>query len=498
MTFSIPNAQAPLSLSRAGWLLAAAITLLTVWRLWTITHSGITLFVDEAYYWGWSQELAWGYFSKPPVVAAIIAATTGLFGHGLAGVKAGSLVLYPVTACLLFGLGRQLYGARVGLLAALAFLTLPITALLGLAISTDAPLLCCWTAALWLLHNALTHQRLKYWLLLGLVCGLGVLSKYTMAAFALSALVLLLGTNHGRRQLSYPGPWLAALTALVVMAPNLWWNWQNDFPTLRHTAEITHVGERVANTKGTNLLEFVAAQIGSLGPFLFAGLVGAIWHLKAAWRLPSDRLLLAGSLPLLLLVVGQAAAGRANANWAGPAFTAGTLLAVAWLCRSRWGQKLLVAGFIVNCSLMALLYHWPSVVALSGHTLTAKLDPFKRMKGWDTIAAQLAPIVQSHPQAYVAGDGRTFLAHSAYNLRDLPLRVAAWNPDGSHRDQYQITHSLPNQPGLDLIYLGAQPPAEMLERFAHSEHLTQVHAQTHPDFALHLDVWLLQNFKGYR
>jgi hypothetical protein len=71
-----------------------------------ISHLGIDLYVDEAYYWGWSQNLDWGYFSKPPVIAALIAASTALLGNGLIAIKLPSLLLYPATAFALYALGR--------------------------------------------------------------------------------------------------------------------------------------------------------------------------------------------------------------------------------------------------------------------------------------------------------------------------------------------------------------------------------------------------------
>jgi hypothetical protein len=35
---------------------------------------------DEAYYWVWSQHLAWGFFDHPPAIAAIIRMGTAVLG----------------------------------------------------------------------------------------------------------------------------------------------------------------------------------------------------------------------------------------------------------------------------------------------------------------------------------------------------------------------------------------------------------------------------------
>jgi 4-amino-4-deoxy-L-arabinose transferase-like glycosyltransferase len=56
-------------------------------RMFEFTLSGAGLHVDEAQYWLWSRDLQWGYFSKPPVLVALITASTTIFGDSLLGVK---------------------------------------------------------------------------------------------------------------------------------------------------------------------------------------------------------------------------------------------------------------------------------------------------------------------------------------------------------------------------------------------------------------------------
>ena len=42
------------------------------------------LFVDEAQYWVWGQNLDWGYYSKPPMVGWLLRAVTDLAGSSSA------------------------------------------------------------------------------------------------------------------------------------------------------------------------------------------------------------------------------------------------------------------------------------------------------------------------------------------------------------------------------------------------------------------------------
>ena len=93
----------------------------SVYRALALHWAGLNLYVDEAQYWTWSQSLDWGYYSKPPVIAAIIAFTTGLFGDGELAIKSGALLLYPLTTLLIYALALRLYDRRIAFWSALAF-----------------------------------------------------------------------------------------------------------------------------------------------------------------------------------------------------------------------------------------------------------------------------------------------------------------------------------------------------------------------------------------
>ena len=49
-------------------------------RVIALAVSNAELFFDEAQYWAWGQEPAFGYYTKPPLIAWIIGATTSLCG----------------------------------------------------------------------------------------------------------------------------------------------------------------------------------------------------------------------------------------------------------------------------------------------------------------------------------------------------------------------------------------------------------------------------------
>mgnify|MGYP002137251002 FL=1 len=474
--------------------LALITAILTAYRLWVIQHLGIDLYVDEVQYWTWSQALAWGYFSKPPVIAALIAASTALLGNSLVAIKLPSLLLYPATTAVLYALGTRLYSERVGFWAGLGFMSMPLVAALGLFVSTDAPLLLCWSLALLFLLRALERDGWADWLACGAVIGVGLLSKYTMAAFLPSALLLVVLDARHRRWLARPQPWVAVLLAVAILSPNLYWNWTNGFPTFRHTAEITRVGHGERGWHPGQLGEFIGAQWLSFGPLAGALLAWALARSFGLWRNPAHRTLLVFILPLLLLVSAQALTGRANGNWAAPIFVGACLLVPAvFLARNpRW----VVAGVAVNLVAALGAYHWPDIARATGTALTARNDPFKRARGWLNLADGVGQYTAAHPEAILVAEDRELIAQLLYRLK--PTQYAAWNPDGLPRDHYELVTRLDDKTGRDVIYVSRRESIpDIAARFESSETLGKVVVPIHRDFRREVHVFLLKGFKGY-
>lgn len=476
-------------------LLLGLMVLVTLYRMWVIPRLGVTLYIDEAQYWSWSQNLDWGYYSKPPVIAWLIALSTTLFGDGLLAVKLPSLLLYPATAWLLFLLGKQLFDVRIGFRSGVSFLFIPLVSALGLAVSTDAPLLFFWTASMLYLLRAIAEDRWQDWLLLGAAVGLGVMSKYTMGAFGASALLYLLIDPVRRRLLTRPGPWYALTLATLIVLPNILWNWAHDFPTLRHTAEITHV-EGINNKQG-NFGEFLLAQIGSLGPAFALALLGGIWLAFKRWRKPRYQFLLCFSLPLLGLVVVQSLRSQANGNWAAPALLAALMLACVWLSHLRLRWWAVALG--INIAVMLVAYHERDILHVAGKPLTAKIDPLKRAKGWDRLTLIMRPTLETYNNAIILAEDRTLMAHMLYQFRDLRRDFAAWAPHAHPADHYQLTIPLTEDHSVRPILFITESDGERIsERFTERRLLMKVSVETEPGLRRSANIWLLQGFQGYQ
>lgn len=473
--------------------LLAALTAYRVWAAWAV---GLELFPDEAYYFGWAQTLEWGYYSKPPMVGWIIHFATALCGNAEPCLRLGSYLLYPATAFVLFGVGRRLFDARTGFWIAVAFATLPMVSFGAWFMTTDAPLLFFWALGLYFLIGALDTDRWQDWLALGLVLGLGGLSKYSMVFFGLGALAYLAFSAEARRQLANPKLYVAILLALAVFAPNLAWNMQHQFVSVEHTAEISHLGQSWMHPD--ELAKFLGAQFGVFGPLFFAALVHLA--LRHGFTLASDRryaLPLAFSAPVLAAFVVLAFLARALPNWGAMAYVAGVVLVAAWWLqqgRQRW----LYVAIALNVVIAVGLYHYQALANLAGVELSRKTDPYARVTGWRALGEAAGRHLAAHPGARLLADDRKTMAELIYYVRPHPFDARMYNPGGVIGDHYALMSDVKDAPEGAFIFISRRAdPEKLAQEFAEVTPLGRIQIPVYPDYTLGADVYHLRDFRGY-
>ena len=415
----------PTALPRPLAITLLLVTALTAVRIIVLHVTAVELYPDEAQYWLWSREIAGGYYSKPPMVAWLIAASTAVGGDGEAWVRLPAALCHGAAALAVYAAGRRLYGAWVGALAAALYSLMPGVQLSAGLMTTDAPLLMFLSFGLWAYAVLLRGERRERpWAAagLGLALGLAFLSKYAALYFigglALHAVI----AGEARRTWS-PAALLAAVAAAAAaMAPNVAWNAAHRFSTVAHTAENANwSGGGLFNAEA--LASFVSAQFGVFGPIPFAVLAGGAVLLAVRRRLTSeDMALLCLALPPLLVVATQAFISRANANWAAAAYVPGAVLAAAWLL--RWRARGWIAAAIGLQGLLAAVF----LVAVASPAAAERLglsNAFKRAKGWAALTRQVEAAVANGRWSAVAVDDRFLFNAMAYYGRDWLGRPGA-------------------------------------------------------------------------
>jgi 4-amino-4-deoxy-L-arabinose transferase-like glycosyltransferase len=443
------------------WLLALLAALLVI-RLLALMLARTDLFFDEAQYWTWSRELAFGYFTKPPLIAWIIRGATELCGNAEWCVRAPSPILYTLTSIFVFLAARALYGSRVGFWSAVVFATLPAASFSSLLISTDVPLLLLWTLALYGWIRLVESRRMVFALLVGASIGLGLLAKYAAIYFVLCMAIDAWSDAKARDALR-GGRGVAMLAfMLAFIAPNLLWNASHGFATFSHTAANAGWSEFPIHFDAA--LEFVGSQFAVFGPILFAALIFISWStLRRGCEQPQCRLL-AFSVPVILLLIVQALLSRALANWAAAAYPAATILVTAALLEYRPRLFRISLGLHLGAALIITLapIFAPRITTITG----AAWNPYARVLGWQELAATTRRLAEAQGAKSVLTDNREVTGELLYYLRDMPLPISLWSRAEHPRNHFEMTHPFTAAAPEPVLYVTQlQTKSSVLKRF---------------------------------
>lgn len=202
-----------------------------VWMLINVFQSSLTeLDPDEAYYWMYSTQLAWGYFDHPPAVALMIRFGYQLFPFEL-GVRLGSIILNAGTFIILWVLAGKPRESKALWTFMLLAAAMPFLQVYGFVTTPDSPLL-FFTALFFLAYQQfLNTTKWSATLLLGLSMALLLYSKYH------GVLLIFFTLFSNLKLLLNPRFYLASIFGALLFFPHLWWQYLHDFPSFRYHLE---------------------------------------------------------------------------------------------------------------------------------------------------------------------------------------------------------------------------------------------------------------------
>ncbi len=415
------------------------LVVLAVVRLIGLAWSQVDLFFDESQYWAWSRELAFGYFSKPPLLAWVIAGAETVCGSSEACIRAPSPVIYLGTCLVSYAIARALYDEATAFWAALLMTFTAGLAFSSRIISTDVPLLFFWALALLAYVKLLQGGDWRWGVLLGVSFGLGMLAKYAMVYFLLGVAAAALIDRDARALLRSRALWLAGAIGVALVLPNAIWVAQNGFVTL------THVGHNIqgegAAFNPLRGLEFVASQFGVFGPVTFSVLLIVCVRMFKPDIGRADRLMLCFAVPTLALVTVTAFVTRANANWAAPAFISANVLAAAVLVRHAAWRWIALSVALGVAAQIALLIGDANARRLSIPWLP-KPDVYARTMGWRSLGEEVEKAARATGARTIAAQHRDVVASLLYYQRDTGRPVLSWPASAIANHHFDLTRRL--------------------------------------------------------
>jgi hypothetical protein len=266
------------SFFRGGMLIVIAIAVGKL-GLHCFFNNRYGYFRDEFDYLACGDHLAWGYVDQPPLLPFLVRVSRELLGESLRSVRFLPALAISLVVILTGLIAREFGGRRFALiLSAVAVLIAPTYLSDGSLLVTNSlePLL--WMGCVYFAILAIKRNP-RYWLGFGIVAGLGLEEKYSIAIFGFGIVVGLLLTQHRRVFLS-KWFWAAGALAFLILLPNLIWNLRNHWPFLELMRNIRASGRDVELSP----LQFFLQQILLLhpltAPIWLSGLFGLLLSQK--------------------------------------------------------------------------------------------------------------------------------------------------------------------------------------------------------------------------
>ncbi len=201
------------------------------------TNSNYGFHRDEYLYLDQGNHLGWGFMEIPPLLP-VISKIIGWLGSSVFVTRLFPVLIGVMTIILAGMIVKKLGGKKWAIVFTCGGLLLS-PAMLG-SNTLYQPVSFnqfFWFLSAYLLLQAIKTEQPRFWYFLGVSIGFGFLMKYSIVFYGLSVVVALLFTSH-RKWFTTKYPYQTLLIALVIAAPNLFWQYEHNWPVLHHMKEL--------------------------------------------------------------------------------------------------------------------------------------------------------------------------------------------------------------------------------------------------------------------
>ena len=370
--------------------IAAAIALLHL-----LTNQRYGFHRDELQTLSDALHMDWGFVAYPPFTPFVERIGLALFGLSLVGLRLFPVIAQAVVIVITGLIARDLGGGRLAqIAAALAVALSPLPLFEGTEFQYSTFDYLWWVLIAWFAIRLLKTENPRWWLAIGAVVGLGLMTKYTIAflvAGVLGGLVL----TPARRYFTSGWFWGGAALALAIFLPNLIWQLRHDLISLHFLQHIhaRDVGEGRAD--GFLRDQFLLCMNLFAVPLWIAGLIGFLRDRRLrllAWMY---------LIPLALFLIGKGRGYYLAAAYP-VLFANGAAVGERWLGSiSRLWRRTVEAVFFTGVVVTGLLI----CVALLPLASNGKLRDFalsnngelREEIGWTDLVKSVAAIRDSLP-----------------------------------------------------------------------------------------------------
>ncbi len=223
---------------------------------------------DEYLHLDQAHHLAWGYLSVPPVTGCISYIIL-LLGNAVFWVKFFPALFGALTIVFVWKIIEELNGGLFALLLGAIAVLFSVIARINILYQPNSLEILLWTTTYFCVVKYIRSENIKWLYWLAVSFAIGFLNKYNIAFLMIGLLPAALFTRH-RTLLKNKHLYFAAILALLIVSPNLYWQYENNFPVVHHMNELMRT--QLVNV---NRADFIKEQV------LF--FLGSIFVLVAAF-----------------------------------------------------------------------------------------------------------------------------------------------------------------------------------------------------------------------
>lgn len=426
-----------------------------VLNLFAMPHFGFQR--DELLHLALGDHLGWGYKEVPPFIAVIAKLSSTLFGNSVFATRifctifAGLIVWF--TSLITIELGGRKFAialACLGIILAPAFVASEY--LLQPVIFDQF----WWVLTVYLIIKYINSSSVRYLYFIGVVVGLGLLTKYTMAFFAIALIIGLVVTKQ-RRLLFNKHVAGAALLAILIFLPNIIWQFTHHLPVITHMSALQKT--QLDYIKPT---DFISQQVMVNGTFIVLWLTG-FFFLIFSFKLRKYQFLAFAYIAIFLFLMEMSGKNYYLFGAYPMLFAAGGFGFERWLKANNYVLRTLLILILtlpnlllfpmllpvlpLNTTLAFFKYadkHFPSLdftVTWEDHKKHPTTQDYGDMFGWDEMTKKVAdtynsltPDQQKHTIIWADNYGEAGAIHhfgKLYNLPDvysLASSFTLWTP----------------------------------------------------------------------
>lgn len=405
-----------------GWLIYILISL---------TQAAFTeIHYDEAYYWLYSRFMSWGYFDHPPMVAALIFLGTKFLG-GFLGLRFFFVLLSSISFFLMWQMVKKYYPNPLifWLMVFSISMWIPYT----MFAIPDVPLFFFTVLFLWLYQQYLNN---KSWLLvLAMAISISgmIYSKYH------GFLVLLFIFLSNWKLIKEKTAWALVVLTILLMLPHFYWQFDNQFPTLKYHLVDSHQSKYKVDVT----LNYLLACLLLTGPLL-----GWLYLFSASKYKPKNtwekglKFIFAG---VFIFFFVASFFGDAEAHWPLVAYIPMFILAYIYFGENpKWHhlvKKLGIIGFALFLAVRIFIIVWGE---------NGPVKALRGMNGWKEEIALLQNEAGNRPVVFQ--DAYQKAARYAY-FTNLPENCFSLNSCFNRFTQYDLYPIEEKLQGEDVLFI---------------------------------------------